>query len=167
MLSIHRILVPIDFSEHAAEALACAREFAVVHSSNIDVVHVIEEPAFPAFYKMGEAALYGDVSKLSERAEDALTEFIERVPGPPLEKMPGLHVEEGKAVDRIVALSKKLDTDLLVISTHGLSGVARVLMGSVAEGVLRNAECPVFVVKAYGKSLLPGATGGPEGGESA
>lgn len=159
MLSIRRILVPIDFSEHAFEALACAREFAVLHSSEIDVVHVIEEPAFPAFYKMGEAALYGDVSKLSERTEDALTEFIERAPGTPLEKVPGFYVEKGKAVKRIVALSKKLDADLIVISTHGLSGVARALMGSVAEGVVRNAECPVFVVKAYGKSLLPGATG--------
>ncbi|MEX2399218.1 MAG: universal stress protein, partial [Rhodothermales bacterium] len=67
----------------------------------------------------------------------------------------------GKPVERIVELAKELDTDVLVIPTHGLSGVKRALMGSVAEGVVRKANCPVFVVKAYGKSLLPGETGQP------
>lgn len=161
MLSIRRILVPIDFSEHCNEAIAYARELAAVHSSHIDVVHVIEEPAFPAFYKMGEAVLYGDVSNLEERAGNALIEFVEGAPGPSLETEPAVHVEKGKPVERIVELAKELDTDVLVIPTHGLSGVKRALMGSVAEGVVRKANCPVFVVKAYGKSLLPGETGQP------
>ncbi len=65
-----------------------------------------------------------------------------------------IHVMEGRATSDIVHFAEQNDSDLIVIATHGLSGVKHMLMGSVSEKVVRVAPCPVFTVEAFGKSLL-------------
>lgn len=154
MLNIKNVLVPIDFSEHSTQALAHARELSAAHNSEMHLLHIVEEAAFPSFYKMGEEALYGETTSLRDRALDALSQCIE-TDGPHVEEGVGFHVEEGHPGEEIVKYAQEHDTDLIVISTHGLTGLERVLMGSVAQKVVREAPCPVFVVKARGKSLLP------------
>lgn len=155
MLSIKRILVPIDFSEYCTEALSHARELASVHEAEVDLLHVVEEMAFPSFYQMGEAALYGEVSSLRDRAMEALSDCAGS-DGADLTGEVGFHVEEGRPAEMIIAIASAQDSDLIVISTHGLSGIERVLMGSVAQTVIQEAPCPVFVISAKAKSLLTG-----------
>lgn len=153
MLKIRRILVPIDFSEYCTTALMYGRELAAVHEASIDLLHIVEEPAFPAFYKMGEEAMYGDVSSLRDRALDAMAECA-GVDEPKDSDEIAFHVEEGRPGHVIVEFAESRDSDLIVISTHGLSGIERVLMGSVAQKVIQDAPCPVFVIEARGKSLI-------------
>lgn len=154
MLNIKHVLVPIDFSEHCTKALAHARELAAAHGSMLDLLHVVEEAVFPSFYKMGEEAIYGEVPSLRDRALSALQECVEpKEPG--VDEEVEFHVSEGRPGDEIVTFAEERGADLIVISTHGLSGIERILMGSVAQYVVQHASCPVFVVKAKGKSLLP------------
>ena len=64
------------------------------------------------------------------------------------------HVIEGVAAKDIIQFSNMHDTDLIVLPTHGLTGIKHLLLGSVAEKVTRMAMCPVFTVKVFGKSLV-------------
>jgi nucleotide-binding universal stress UspA family protein len=68
------------------------------------------------------------------------------------------HVEVGRPSVEISRFAGQVEADLVVIASHGRNGLDRVLLGSVAEGVLREAECAVLVVRADGKSLLPAAS---------
>lgn len=154
MLNIKRILVPIDFSDHCTQALAHARQLAADYESEMELLHVVEEAVFPSFYKMGEEAMYGDVASLRERAFEALSECVAS-DGPSLGEDVSFHVEEGYPGNEIVGYAERQNIDLIVISTHGLTGVERVLMGSVAQKVVQGSPCPVFVIKANGKSLTP------------
>lgn len=158
MLKIKNVLVPVDFSEHCTQALAHARALAQAHESELHLLHVVEETVFPSFYKMGEQVMYGETASLRERAAEALSDCMEE-PGPKLAADVAFHVEEGHPGEEIVRYAEEQDTDLIVISTHGMTGVERVLMGSVAQKVVRESPCPVFVVKAKGKSLLPDSKG--------
>ena len=63
-------------------------------------------------------------------------------------------VLEGRATKDIVKFAEKNDSDLVVIATHGLTGIEHFLIGSVTQKVVRRAPCPVFTVKTYGKSLV-------------
>lgn len=155
MLKINRILVPVDFSEHCSRVLMYAREIAALHDAEIDILHVVERPSFPSFYKMGEEAMFGKVESLYKKASEALKQCMDEAEGPDVESGISFHVEEGHPGHEITAFAAEYDSDLIIISTHGLSGMERVIMGSVADRVVRDAPCPVFVIKAYGKSLLP------------
>lgn len=143
---MNRILVPIDFSEHAREALIYALTMARAHHAQIDILHVLEEPAFPSFYGAGALMLYGEKPDQASDAQVALRSLIESVQ--PEDIHINAHVENGHAADGIVAFAKNNDTDLIVIPTHGLTGLKHVLLGSVAERVVREASCPVLVLKS-------------------
>ena len=79
--------------------------------------------------------------------------LLARSEGPDIET--GLHVVKGRPGAEILRFVQQHDVDLVVMPTHGLTGLEHLLMGSVAEKVVRQAPCPVLVVKAFGKSLLP------------
>lgn len=160
MLNIDRILVPTDFSEHAQQALAYARALAAAYGARIELLHIIEEAAFPAFYALGADAMYGEVPDLEERARAALQRLAdERLAG---ERGVSCHVRKGRAAGEIAGLAEDGDVDLIVIASHGLTGLERLMMGSVAEKVVRLAPCPIFVVKSFGRSLLDEAPPRPE-----
>lgn len=153
MLQIQRILAPVDFSEHASCALTYAREMAATYDARLDVLHVIEEPTFPAMYSSLMHELYGELPDVNQEALRALQALLARAGGPDVET--GLHVEKGDAARRILEGIETLNADLVVMSSHGLTGLQHLVLGSVAEKVVRLATCPVLVVKAFGKSLLP------------
>lgn len=153
-----RVLVPIDFSEHQVRLLAHARELALAYDMTMTLFHVLELEGLPDLYRA-----YADPPEpgvLADRTESVLDrradEFRER----------GLEVDvevrSGHAADTILTAADEGAVDLLAIATHGRSGMERVLMGSVAEKVLRHAHCPVFTVKAFGKSLVRETNGDDE-----
>ena len=137
---IDRIFVAYDFSEPAGEAVRYGEALADLYGADLSLVHVVQELMVPMEYEVevpdvGRAAV-------KERAESALQEVSDREHR--------VLVRTGNPGRRIVELAEDHDADLLVIATHGRTGLRRVLLGSVAEQVIRQAPCPVFTVKAFG-----------------
>ncbi|HEV8247699.1 MAG TPA: universal stress protein [Polyangiaceae bacterium] len=143
-----RILVPVDFSECSDNAFARAVELAKAFGATIDVLHVWEAPKFlPPELLIAGPGPQQTLAELSKtRAEAELGEFLNRVV--PLGMSVGLaHAEEGSAATKIVEAASAGGYDLLVVGTHGRTGVERVLLGSVAERVVRHAKIPVLSVR--------------------
>lgn len=148
MVKVKRILVPVDFSSHAEEALDYARALAAFFEATLEVVHVVEEPAFPAFYGAAYKGAHGQLPPdLEEEARLAMERLAEAVRGADVERGIGYYVRRGRAAREIVQLAKEHDVDLIVIGSQGLTGMDRLVLGSVAEKVVRGAPCPVFVIK--------------------
>lgn len=152
MAPFRRILVPFDFSKLAEQGVRQALELGDVHGAHIDILHVVEEPAFPSFFKLGAMRIYGMVPNLEKVAWTALEKRF-GAPG----DQPNLHfhVVKGTADVEIVRFASEHETDLVVVTSHGLTGLQHVLLGSVAEKVIQMAPCPVLVVKAFTKQPNP------------
>jgi len=134
---LERILVPTDFSDPADQALRQARDLAARDGATIIPVHVIEELTVPLVYDVDVAAL--DTDDVRRRARASLQEASEAE---------HVRVVSGHPGRRIVEVAAEEEADLIVIATHGRTGLPRVLLGSVAETVIRRADCPVLTVRA-------------------
>jgi nucleotide-binding universal stress UspA family protein len=146
-MQIRSILLPTDFSECGNYALAYAASLARTFKASIICVHVIE-PMVPTVGYSGvtEPLPIADISgQLEDSAERELPKIAER------EECAGLEMEElivhGEAASEIVRVAKDRQVDLIVVSSHGRTGLGRILFGSTAEAVVRHALCPVLVVK--------------------
>jgi len=146
------ILVPIDFSEHSRQALALARELAKRFGARVQVLHVFERPIHPEIYLGGMPLDSPDFHTVETSLREALETFVRETPGPDVEI--GNFVLEGRAVPVILEFAEQHEVGLIAIATHGLTGLAHVLLGSVSEKIVRRAECPVLTARAFGKSLL-------------
>jgi len=148
MYPIRTILFPTDFSDLSRDALNVAAALARDHRARLVILHVIEQPV-----AAGEA---GMILPLPEGYREKAEAQLAQVPVPD----PGLAVdrrlEEGPPVEVILRLAAAEGCDLIVLGTHGRTGLRRLLMGSTAEEILRRARCPVLTVRAP----VPGA--GPE-----
>ena len=152
--AVQRILVPVDFSPYSKEALSYAKEVAALYGAGLQVLHTIEEPAYPYFYTPGGTfSPVEQLEALREKAESALDELLKETAGPavPAER----YVATGRPASEIARFAEERDSDMVVIATHGLTGLERLLVGSTAEQVVRLAPCPVFTVKSFGKNLIP------------
>lgn len=146
-MQIRSILLPTDFSDCANYALSYAASLARTFGASIICVHVIE-PMVPTvgYSGMTEPLPIADITdQLEYSAERELPKLAER------EECAGLEVEEvivhGEAASEIVRAAKERNVDLIVVSSHGRTGLGRILFGSTAEAVVRHASCPVLVVK--------------------
>lgn len=149
---IDRVLVPVDFSEHARSALRHAREIAAVYGAGLQLLHVIETALQPTFYTTGKTSAMELRPDIEDKSKEAMQKLFDEAAGP--EVATDLHVVEGHAARDIVRFAEDTASDLIVIATHGLTGIRHLLLGSVTEKVVRTAPCPVFTVKAFGKSLV-------------
>jgi nucleotide-binding universal stress UspA family protein len=145
MAPFHRVLVPTDFSEPARYAIDYAVELIKLAPVPIDLFHVfvpqplvVPEPATP-----GNANLLAELPhQLAAELERIGTDLTERgVEVGSVELVPGTAWEE------IVRAADRRRCDLIVLGTHGRSGLERLLLGSVAEKVVRHAHCPVMAVR--------------------
>jgi nucleotide-binding universal stress UspA family protein len=139
MSPIRTILYPTDFSECSEYAFALACSLARDYNARLVVLHVMQlPPAIP-----GEAGLIvAESDEYRAYAKDQLLRY-QPTDGVRLEHW----LETGEAETEIVRLARKLNADLIVMGTHGRTGLGRLLLGSVAEHVLRKAPCPVLTVK--------------------
>jgi len=151
VIESERILVPVDFSEHAVQALTYAKQLAVNNDATLQLLHVIEQTIHPLFYSVGETSLYDVDPDLRGRSHSELVRLAQHAPGPEVHIEP--HVIEGRATSDIVKFAAENNSDLIVIPTHGLTGLSHFLLGSITQKVVRRAPCPVLIVKAFGKSL--------------
>jgi nucleotide-binding universal stress UspA family protein len=146
-MEIRSILLPTDFSDCGNYALTYAASLARTFKASIICLNVIE-PIVPAvgYSGMTEPLPIADITEqLENSAERELPKLAE------CDECAGLEVEElvvhGEAAAEIVRVAKDREVDLIVISSHGRTGLGRILFGSTAEAVVRHAPCPVLVVK--------------------
>jgi len=137
-----RILAPVDFSAQSAAGVEVAADLAGRFAAELHLLHVIDVPVMPEFY--GPVVTPGvDVKEATDRAATRMGEIVGAL-GADLSIRTDIRV--GGAVHEILEAAEK-DIDLIVVPTHGYSGWDRALLGSVAEGVLRRAHCPVLTLK--------------------
>lgn len=149
--TVRRILVPIDFSEYGGPALAYARELAAVYNARLDLLHVVEEPGLSSAY--GTPVRFSlTPAEMQKNSRQALHAIGKQLLG---ETVPfDVHAVGGNPALDTVDFAARHHIDLIVMATHGRTGIRRMVIGSVAEKVVRMAPCPVFTVKSFGKSLL-------------
>jgi nucleotide-binding universal stress UspA family protein len=141
---IKHILVPHDFGEAAEHALAFAMNLAGKLGSRVTVLHVTDVPAYA--FPEGPAMTVQMAVEIERAARVALDAAVARArrPGVPLDAQ----LRQGSPWREIEAAARELKTDLIAIGTHGRRGLARALLGSVAEKVVRTAPCAVLTVHA-------------------
>jgi nucleotide-binding universal stress UspA family protein len=142
-MSVQRIFIPTDFSPHSEHALEVAFEMASAFGARLQVFHCFQEVK-GAQAPVGSAGLD---PAIRDSAEDALNQQLKRFDSygvdVDLDLQPGMF-----PATALLDAARKSTADLIVLGTHGRSGLKRVLLGSVAEEVVREATCPVVMVKA-------------------
>jgi universal stress protein A len=148
---LKRILVPLDFSECANKALQYAIPFAGMCDASLHLLYVVQ-----LSYTAGELgppeALLVDADA-QQGAEDRLRELASQSVGK--RAVWETVVRTGLPADEIVRAAQDLNADLIIISTHGHTGLRHMLMGSVAEAVVRRAPCPVLTVRLREHDFVP------------
>ena len=142
--NVKRILVPTDFSDPSAEALATAMALAKGAGSVVDLVHVAVEASFALPPPIDVATVPIDMAKVMERVTDGLRAEEKRV------QDAGLRCDTAMLVGRpdaeIVARATATGAELIVMGTHGRSGLASLFLGSETDDVLKHTKLPVLVV---------------------
>jgi nucleotide-binding universal stress UspA family protein len=145
--SIKRIVVATDFSDLAAEAIDTAVAFARESGAMVDLVHVAAEGTYPIPPPMDMLRVPVDLPSAVSEASSRLATEEDRV------RARGVvcegNVLVGRADTQIVDHADKTHSDLIILGTHGRSGIGHVLLGSVAEKVVQHAHCPVLTVPAH------------------
>ncbi len=145
-IQIRKILAPTDFSEHSCYALHYARTFADRWAAELHLINVIEPAVFPTEAGLTPMGLINLDSELTTAAENAMEEMLKR------EELQGAPqvvtaVAHGRASSTIIEYSQRVHIDLIVIATHGRTGLEHLIFGSTAERVVRESPCPVLTVR--------------------
>jgi nucleotide-binding universal stress UspA family protein len=152
MIPIKTILHPTDFSKPSEYALRFACALARDYDARIILVHVVEPPVF-----YGELGMTVPLpSNFHEHLHERLARLIPADSGIPVQTI----LVEGSAAKEILRVAEDQHCDLIVLGTHGRSGLSRVLLGSVAEDVIRHTRLPVLTLKT--PALLDAQAAAPE-----
>ena len=144
MISIKTILVPTDFSDTSAAALDYARALAQAFGSTLHLIHVVPDPyTRPGTIEAYGPSLDGLLQQWKQQSEDHLRGLLADADASRTTRA----VLTGHAFVEIVQYAKRQNADLIVMGTHGRGPVAHMLLGSVAEKVVRKAPCPVLTVR--------------------
>jgi nucleotide-binding universal stress UspA family protein len=153
-MGIRRILVPIDYSDNSKAALAYGAELATSFGASLDIVHVWDRPTYVTDAVMvqrpGEA--HKPIGELiRENAQRDMDEFMAGITLPS-----GIPVQtrllSGDPAGTLLEELKKAEHDLVVLSTHGRTGLSHLLLGSIAEKLVRLSPVPVLTVPLRGRS---------------
>jgi universal stress protein A len=150
--ALRKILVPIDFSQCSRKALQYAVPLAQQFGASLVLVYVM-----PVHYYVGSEFGPLDVpvpeTELLRNSADQLAQFAQREIGERVQSK--CQVLRGQPVHELVRAAQEEQADLIVLSTHGHTGLKHVLLGSVAENVVRYALCPVLVVREHQHDFIP------------
>lgn len=169
MSEFKRILCPVDMSEFSLEALRLAAQLAERQGAVLDVLHVIHnpfdelymsaitesDPALLDAYAVEPSKRAKIVRATEEHAEILLRQFCR-------DELKGLgkvhyHIRRGDPFENILDGAEDFRTDLIVLATHGRTGIKRLVIGNVAEKVVRHAPCPVLTVNPKGMRHIDSA----------
>ncbi len=153
MIQLKRILIPTDFSEFGQHAIAYGCELAQRFDAELHVLHVVQD-AFPLVPEAGMLTV-SHVEYINQLIESS-GQMLEQLPDS--EKSASQNVvravEVGTPFVEIVRYAREQEIDLIVLGTHGRTGLVHMLMGSVAEKVVRKAPCPVLTVRPKGHDFV-------------
>lgn len=152
MIVLKNILVATDFSEPSANALAYGRDLARSYNATLHVLHVTEDVMMRYSPEVAFAVpeLQKDLEKAARRELDALITSDDLQT---LRVIPALESASSAAVG-INTYAKANEIDLIIVGTHGRGAVKQLIMGSVAERVVRTAPCPVLAVRAHEREFI-------------
>jgi nucleotide-binding universal stress UspA family protein len=144
-MTITRILVPTDFSADADAAFKYAQGLARKFDAHVHLLHVVEDPLAAGVWssEIYTAEIAGLQVNLVRDAEERLRGSVPDDAG-----TVSTEVRTGQAARQIIEAARDTQADLIVMGTRGRTGVAHVIMGSVAERVVRLAPCPVLTLRA-------------------
>jgi universal stress protein A len=144
-VKIKTILVPTDFSSESKKALRYAVSFAEQFGAGIILLHVLEQPIYPA--ELGYTPV--EFPKLQDSLTSELKARLKAIVDEDLQLSFDVEsvVQMGQVFQTIDGVAKEKNVDLIIIATHGYTGLKHALLGSTAEKVVRYAPCPVLVVR--------------------
>jgi nucleotide-binding universal stress UspA family protein len=166
MTNFNRILVPTDFSNCSQEACETASTLALKFGSSIELLHVNEPPGWQGFVipelvvslpNEGSTSLDSFVETRTRRLLDQLVEKLQRAGVSQVRH----RMESGEPSGIILRIANEEHFDLVVMGTHGRTGFERLVVGSVAERVVREASCPVLTVRGTSDAAEGETTGKP------
>jgi len=142
-VSLHRILVPVDFSDCSIEALEYAAWLAQRSGASLSLLHVLEPVSYGLDFTLSHEPKRED---MRARVTQRLAGLVEALAGAAIAA--DSHVRGGLPADSILDSAKTLPADVIVMGTHGRRGLSHMLSGSVTEAVLRQSRCPVLTVRS-------------------
>jgi len=144
-LGLRSILVPIDFSVHSKNALKYAIPLAEQFGASLHLVFVVEPTVYPADLGFGQVVLPGIEEELREKGAEELQALIDREIGSRVHATS--IVRTGSPHQEILSEAEEKNVDMIVVATHGHSGVEHMLFGSTADRIVRHAKCPVLTIR--------------------
>jgi len=145
LLGINNILVPIDFSGHSRNALRYAIPMANQYDATLHLLYVVEPTVYPADLGFGQVVMPGIENELRAKGQSELQNLIETEIGGTIRAESV--VRTGKPHQEILNEVKEKNIDLIIMATHGHTGVEHMLFGSTAMRVVRLATCPVLTIR--------------------
>jgi universal stress protein A len=153
MIKVKKILWPTDFSDNSKTSQLYANELAQQFSAELHIIHVIVDPAY-VVSPMGVGYIPDSYqADVRERSDKELADLFTESEGLNIVRK----TIDGMAADSITQYALDNDINMIVMGTHGYSGISRMLMGSVAEKVVRSASCPVLTVHAEDNKFVEAA----------
>lgn len=152
MRPIRKILVPTDFSDNAAQALDAAVDLARRYEATLLLLHVYQPPvyAFPDGIVLAGSKVLLSMADASDRGLAEAKAQAEQLGARGVSVQSAL----GTPFADIIRVAREEDADLIVMGTHGRTGLAHALLGSVTEKVVRKAPCPVLTVRRLGQTFV-------------
>ena len=150
---IRTILVPIDFSIHSRNALKYAVPFAEKFGAALRLVYVVEPTIYPADLGFGQVVLPGVEEELREKGEDELRSLVDREIGRRVKS--SSVVRSGNPHQEILREAEDAGVEMIIVATHGHSGVEHMLFGSTAERIVRRSPVPVLIIRPQSASGEP------------
>lgn len=144
-LEIKRVLVPIDFSDYSKSSLKYAVSFVKQFKAELLLIYVVEPVIYPPDFSLGQIAIPTVDLEMDKRAIEELNKLAQKEI--PSELKAKTIVKTGKPFIEIIETASEENIDLIIIATHGHTGVEHILFGSTAEKVVRKAPCPVLTIR--------------------
>jgi nucleotide-binding universal stress UspA family protein len=152
MTAPKRILIPFDFSEYAKKSFQYAVNLAKKFQAELDLLYVVDLDVHPALYAWGMKSVLQIIPDIEKKAKNDFKKIIKQ------ENTAGLKINtffrEGKPHREIVKFANEKKHDLIIMATHALSGIDRLLLGSVTEKVIRSAPCAALTLKMDEKEFV-------------
>ena len=144
-LKIRKVLVPIDFSDYSKSSLKYAVNFVKQFQAELFLIYVVEPVIYPPDFSLGQIAIPTVDLEMDKRAIEELNKLAQKEI--PSDLKVKTIVKTGKPFIEIIETVSEENIDLIIIATHGHTGVEHILFGSTAEKVVRKAPCPVLTIR--------------------
>jgi nucleotide-binding universal stress UspA family protein len=147
-MQFRHILAPTDFSEYSKQAVACALELAIKFSAKLSILHVVELPPYPVEGYVPPSLTATFMEDLERESSRQLAQMVPEAESAGVDVVRLVAV--GSPYRKIIDTAEAEQVDLIVMATAGRTGFSHLIMGSIAERVVRTAACPVLTIRPHG-----------------